>query len=218
MNNKAVRLAELHDDDAPLDYEYPDPYAPRPDASKRVAALHRAVQVGRPTHDTEPIAPLARPARRYLPFAIGAALIVLIIGAASYQLSRLPSAQPLAITPATTMTAPTATESDVAVFTAPSSTPVLAPKPTRIPTPTAPLMAGQGLTLYTTDNNAVATSTPEPPAPEPSYVEIVGQQAPHCVRTCDGKPGPNGGDWAPVPTVAPAMLEVIGNQAPHKVR
>jgi hypothetical protein len=101
MSNKTVRIAELQEEDPTINpYTPDDPYAPRPDASKRVAAKHRAVQPGRPMHDTEPITPLARPARQYLPFGIGAiALIAVMIGAASYQLGRLPSTQPLAITP-----------------------------------------------------------------------------------------------------------------------
>lgn len=83
------------------DYENPttDPYAPRPDASKRVAAKHRAsaTQPGRPTHDTEPIEPI-KSLSRYVPFGIGAlVLIMLMIGAASYQLASLPAAKPLQI-------------------------------------------------------------------------------------------------------------------------
>lgn len=85
----------LNDYDGP-----PDPYAPRPKASQAVAAAKRAAQPGRPTHDTEPIAPLATRTRYAVPFGIGAALLIaLMIMAASYQLARLPGAQPLAITP-----------------------------------------------------------------------------------------------------------------------
>jgi hypothetical protein len=84
------------------DYENPaDPYAPRPKASQTVAALHRAAGPGRPTHDTQPITPLARPTRQYLPFGIGAlVLIALMIGMTSWQLARKPVA--LQITPAAT--------------------------------------------------------------------------------------------------------------------
>jgi hypothetical protein len=84
------------------DYVHPgDEYAPRPDASKRVAAQKRAQRLD----DPEPLTPLATaiPARRYVPFGIGAlVLIVLMIGAASYQLGQLPSALPLQITPVAT--------------------------------------------------------------------------------------------------------------------
>jgi hypothetical protein len=84
------------------DYQTPaaDPYAPDPRASQRVAAQHRAAAVapGRPTHDTEPIVPLTRRTRYAVPFGIGALmLIMLMIGAASYQLASLPAAKPLQI-------------------------------------------------------------------------------------------------------------------------
>jgi hypothetical protein len=75
-----------------------DPYAPRPKASQAVAAQKRQ----RPTHDTEPITPLAAPTRQYVPVGVGALLITLLmIGAGAYQLSRNP-ALPLSITPVPT--------------------------------------------------------------------------------------------------------------------
>lgn len=63
-------------------------------------------------------------------------------------------------------------------------------------------------------------ATPEPPAAPANqqYLNNVGAQTPHCIRTCDGKLGPNGGDWVAVPTLTSQQLEVIGAQAPHKVR
>jgi hypothetical protein len=72
------------------DYTDPtDPYAPRKGASKLAAAAKRERQ------DDEPITPRVIPARRYVPFGVGAiVLIVLMIGAATYQ---LPGARPLAI-------------------------------------------------------------------------------------------------------------------------
>jgi hypothetical protein len=182
-------------------------YSPRPKASQQVAAAHRAAQ-----HDTEPIEPSELPAstRRQLAIGVGAmVLIALMIAMASYQLSRTP-ARPLQIQPtdipASTLAAP-ATSAP-----APSSEATAAIAPTYTPMPTQAPPIGQGLTL----DPIVPT---DPPAPaEPSYIENVGQQAPHCVRSCDGQPGPAGGDWVAVPTLAPAMLEVIGQQAPHKVR
>lgn len=81
--------------------DFPNPndpatYTPRHKASQAVAAAKRARQGG---DDPEPLTPLA--ARRYVPFGVGAiVLIVLMIGAASYQLAQLSSAKPLQITPA----------------------------------------------------------------------------------------------------------------------
>ncbi len=51
------------------------------------------------------------------------------------------------------------------------------------------------------------------PPPPPSYLENVGAQAPHCIRTCGD------GTWAaPVPTISDAQRIVIGAQTPHEVR
>lgn len=101
------------------DYKTPDPYAPDPRASQRVAAQKRQ----RPAHDTEPIVPIALPSRRYaVPFGIGAlVLIALMIVAASYQLSQLPSARPLQVTPG---------PSTAAFLAAPSSAPAPTPAAT----------------------------------------------------------------------------------------
>jgi hypothetical protein len=84
------------------DYVHPDdPHAPRPRASQAVAAAKRAQRLD----DPEPLTPVV-PARRYVPFGVGALLlIVLMIGAASYQLAQLPSAKPLQITPVPTAAA-----------------------------------------------------------------------------------------------------------------
>ncbi len=85
-------------------------------------------------------------------------------------------------------------------------------------------MTGQGLTLE--------QSPAEPPAPAPEaapvdpqaipqgdqYIQNVGAQADHCVRSCDGQPGPSGGDYMIVPTAEPAYLANVGAQTPHKVR
>ena len=120
------------------DYDYPDAYAPDPRASQRVAAAKRA-QPGRPTHDTEPIAPLKLNARRYVPFGIGAlVLIVLMIGAASYQLGRLPTATPLAITPG---------PSTAAFLAAPTPSPAATTAPTATPRTIGAYAAPDGLLL-----------------------------------------------------------------------
>lgn len=104
-----------------------DPYTPRPKASQAVAAARRAAQPGRPTHETEPIEPQPLNARKYVPFGVGAlVLIMLMVGAASYQLARLGDARPLAITPVATdapTTAPAAAVSAPAPTTAPTATP-----------------------------------------------------------------------------------------------
>lgn len=82
---------------------------PRPNASQLAAAKHRA-QPGRPTHDTEPIAPLKRaasiPPRQWLPLAGAGVLIILaMIALATYGTPQQPTA--LAITSQPTA-APTA--------------------------------------------------------------------------------------------------------------
>jgi hypothetical protein len=116
------------------DYETPEPdilrddYEPRPKASQHVAAFHRA-KASRPTHDTEPIQPIALPSttRKYVPFGIGAlVLIVLMIGAATYQLSHIESSKPLQITPQATVLptdAPAAAVSAPAPTSGPAATP-----------------------------------------------------------------------------------------------
>jgi hypothetical protein len=185
-------------------------FAPRARASQEVAAAKRA----RPTHDTEPIQPLvSRSNRHTVPLGVGAlVLIALMIGMSTWQLSRTP-AKPLQLqptdAPAKSLVAPPTRAP------APTSEATATAAPTSTPAPTQAPPMGQGLTV----DQAEATPTDLPaPTVEPSYIEFVGQQAPHCIRSCDGQPGPNGGDWVAVPTVAPAMLEVIGQQAPHKVR
>lgn len=94
-----------------------DPYAPRPDASKRAATKHRATTDDRrPTDDL----PLVSPLRRHAPIAL-VLIAVLMIGAASYQLAQLPSARPLAITPVST--AADAAALAVRLTDAPTATP-----------------------------------------------------------------------------------------------
>jgi hypothetical protein len=208
-------------------YEDPatDPYAPDPRASQKLAAKKRAAAAtpGRPTHETEPITPLQL-SRRYVPFGVGAAvLILLMIGMASWQLGHTP-AKPLQIETAP----PTASGSGVAVFAAPTSTPVL----TQIPraTPIAPQngageatgaseegsQTGRGMTV----DLVAATLTPEPPAePTPSYIDNVGAQAPHSPR--GGLCGPTGGDCAPAVPYGidnSQYIANVGEQVPHKVR
>ena len=155
------------------DYETPAASiddTPRPNASQAVAAQKRA----RPTHnDPEPITNSLR--RQTI--AAGALLAILVfVGAASWQLARLPSARPLAITPAATVAAPTAAGSDAAVYAAPTRTPVLAPTPLSVPSvapePSGDVLGapqetlpqtGQGLTVGSVDE---AAPTPEPPPAE----------------------------------------------------
>jgi hypothetical protein len=103
------------------DYVDPaDPYTPRPKASQAVAAARRAL-------GPAPDAPVVRgtPVRQYLPFGIGAlVLIVLMIAAASWQLSRMP-AKPLQLAP---------TDAPARALAAPPTT---APAPTSASTPAA---------------------------------------------------------------------------------
>jgi hypothetical protein len=172
---------------------------PDPRASQRVAAQKRTWH-----EDPEP---LAHP-RQLAPIALIAAALFLI-GALTYGLSRPHVPLRLAPTEAPAQTFKT----DRQTSPAPTSAPIA---PTAVILPTAapePAQIGRGLTIE------MVVATPEPPtAPEPSYIDQVGAQASHCVRTCDGQPGTSGGDWAAVPTAEPAMLEVIGRQVPHKVR
>lgn len=151
-------------------------FEPRPRASQTVAAAKRA----RPTHDTEPIEPLDRPSRA--PLAAGAiAIIVLMLGMASYQLAQAP-ARPLQLAP---------TRAPAQVFAAPPTTPTTPPAattaptatiaPTARPVPTQPPPMGKGLTLV--EQPAVPTDPPAPPPAEPPPVlDIVvqdnGQGAP----------------------------------------
>jgi hypothetical protein len=112
---------ELHDYVSPEPDILRDDYEPRPKASQHVAAFHRA-KASRPTHDTEPIQPIALPSptRTYVPFGIGAlVLIVLMIGAATYQLRHIESSKPLQITPQAT-DAPT--DAPAAAVSAPAPT------------------------------------------------------------------------------------------------
>lgn len=98
-------------------------FEPRPDASKQVAAAHRARQ-----DDEAPELTTPATTRAAVPFGIGALLVTLLmIGMASYQLSRAPG-RPLAITPAPT-DAPAQ-----AFSTGPKIAPTAAPAPTSAPT------------------------------------------------------------------------------------
>jgi hypothetical protein len=122
------------------DYVHPDPlladdYEPRPKASQQVAAFHRA-QVGRPAHDTEPIAPIKPPSitRKYLPFGLGAlVLIVLMIAAATWQLGHIEDSKPLQLQP--TDAPASAPAADV---TLPTPTSVATATPATIPAYAAP--------------------------------------------------------------------------------
>lgn len=119
------------------DYDYPtDEYAPDPRASQRVAAQKRAQRPG----TDDPITPIAR-SRSALPFGIGALIVVLLmIGMASYGLARLPSAVPLAITPA-------ATEEAWVLETAPTTPPAPTPAPIAAPRTIGAYAAPDGLLL-----------------------------------------------------------------------
>jgi len=148
------------------EYDPPPPAfdnAPDPRASQRVAAQHRQ----RATAETE--APAAAPPR--LPFAIGAAIVVLLTMAAiTWQLGQ-PPARPL-VTPT-----PVPTDVPARAFDLPhqaTSTPFSALPTAKaidvVPTPTAPLLAppepppqtGQGLAV---DHAPAAEWIPPEPTP-----------------------------------------------------
>ena len=74
-----------------------------------------------------------------------------------------------------------------------------------------PAQTGRGL-------GVVEQPAPVVEAQPPTYLEVVAEQAPHCIRDCDGQPGPSGGEWVAVPTLAPEQLRVVADQVPHKVR
>lgn len=78
------------------DYDYPvDDYEPRPKASQQVAAQKRRTtnNEGRATEDT----PSTIPVRRYVPYIVGAAVLIVAILVTQRQFDRAPV--PLAITP-----------------------------------------------------------------------------------------------------------------------
>lgn len=176
------------------DYVDPaDPSAPRPKASQLAGGKRRT---------TEP-----ETVRRAVP-----------LGMVSYQLSSSP-VRPLQIR------LTDVPERHTSLFVAPSRTPVLAPTsrvaPSVAPEPPGdvqgaseevPPQTGRGLTV------SEAVATPEPPPAAPSYIENVGAQAEHCIRSCDGQRGQVGGDWVAVPPISAEQAAIIGAQAPHKVR
>lgn len=181
-----------------------DSYAPRPKASQAVAAAKRAQQ-----HDAPSVPPSSTP--HAVPLGIGALVIIaLMIGMASYQLSRS-GPRPLALTPQPTTGAPTAAP---AVFAAPPTAapvPTSAPLPTIAPSPAAtqpaqPAQIGRGPGV-----------PPAAPTAAPAYLEVVAAQAPHSPRG-DGQPGPSGGEWVAVQPISEAQGEIIRQQVPHTVR
>lgn len=192
-----------------------DGFEPRKGASKLAAAQHRE-------RETEPQTTVA--VRRPTPSPVLAAAIALLIVAglivASYQLSGgRPKA--LAVTPQPTVEAPTELahtfSAPPTAAPAPRTAPIATIAPTRPPVPVAapvavPVapMTGRGL--------GVIEPAPVVEAAPPTYIEVVSLQAPHCVRDCDGQPGPAGGDYVIVPTLAPEQLRVVAEQAEHKVR
>lgn len=123
------------------EYENPDDrYAPRARASQEVAAAKRAQH-----HDAEPITPLVLPARtrQYVPFGIGAlVLILLMVGAASYQLGHMPTT-PLAITPGPSTAAFLAAPSPEA----PQASPAPTSEATAVPSAISAYAAPDGLLL-----------------------------------------------------------------------
>lgn len=152
-------------------------------------------------------------------FAVGAGLIIIVfVIMATFQMSA-PKPLQLAPTPTEEPTLAPATDAP-APTTAPTATPAAlnTPAPTKavLEAPSDPPMTGRGMTLVEPEAPAQEAAPAE--AAPASYIENVGQQAPHCIRTCDGQPGPSGGDWAIVPTGEPQYLNNVGAQAPHKVR
>ena len=184
-----------------------DGFEPRPDASQRAAAQHR---------ETEPPPHVAQ-RQSAPPLVLTAALAVLIVAlliVASYQLSGgRPKA--LQVTPQPTIGQPTEAPYNALSASQTRATPVPTPIPALAPTaaPTAfsaPPQTGRGLGVV--EQQSVVDARP------PTYIEVVAEQAPHCIRDCDGQPGVAGGEWVAVPTLAPEQLRVVADQAPHKVR
>src|SRR4051812_5275248 len=111
-------------------------FEPRPRASQEVAAARRAQR-----HDTEPITPLALPTRQYVPFGVGALLIILLMIGMAYQITQAP-ALPLQITPVSTEVA---TDAPSALAAAPTPAPTDVPPVAKINAYAAPdgLLLGQ---------------------------------------------------------------------------
>ncbi len=181
------------------DYTDPaNPYTPRPKASQAVARAKR--------ENASDDAPT--PVKRdytLLATAVGLLSLVGVLVLAFVQ----PAPRPLVLEQPTTVSAQKVAPTPAPTF-APEPTPIPAPVVLFIVAPDVPAQTGRGLTIDE------AIPTPEP-SPAPSYIENVGAQAEHSPRG-DGQPGPNGGDWALVPTAEPAYLVVVGAQQPHKVR
>ena len=189
-----------------------DDFAPRPDASKRAAAQHRA-------RETEPLTAVEvrRSAPPLLLAAATAVLLVALLIVATYQLSG-GRPMPLQLAPSAT-TQPTDVSRVLSIPvqpTAPTSTPVLALPAT--PAPIAPQNgAGDvpGVFQEAAAQSGRGLGVVEAAAP-PTYIEVVAAQAPHVIR--GGVTGPCDGACAAVPTLAPEQAEVIRQQVEHKVR
>lgn len=185
-------------------------FDPRPNASQIAAAAKRAraaLEADAP--------PTPRPAatKEQLLLALAAAVvIVLSLIGMTYQLAGAP--KPIAT--------PQPAEELHALSAPPTArpAPTSAPKPTIVPSRTPVLVAPLLVAPVQPEQPMTGRGLGEPPAAEvaPTYLEAVAEQAPHCVRSCDGQPGPNGGDWVAVPTISAEQAEVIRRQIPHEVR
>lgn len=189
--------------------DYIDPprqdFEPRPNASQIYGAKRRET-----TEQPATRQPFIADRQFAITAAAGLVVVALIV-MATIQLSGQP--RPLQVTPEPTEAQARAF---LAAPTRPPAPPTATIRPTTPPAtaalvaaPVAPPQTGRGL--------GVVESVPVVEA-QPTYIEVVAEQAPHCVRGCDGQPGPSGGDWVAVPTIVPAQAEVILKQAPHKVR
>lgn len=147
-----------------------DPYAPRPDASKRAAAKHRMTNDRRPTTDESP-APKGLP---LAPIALIAAAS-LLIGVLSYGLGQS-TARPLQLSPTSAL----AQAFRATPTTAPAPTPEAEPTipPTALPVPTMPPemtpQTGQGMTSIDSAP-VVIEQAPEaqpPPPPPPTATPV----------------------------------------------
>lgn len=204
-------------------------FKPRPDASKRVAAAKRAQL----SDDPEPATPLTSRAHRYVPFGVGAlVLVLLMIGMGGYQLAQLP-ARPLAITPSAqafekdpvaapvaAQDGPRATEAPertIAAYAAPDDGARLGPVELwRIPTvPIAHYgsdwiqhdVTGSGLVWFKQSDLHAVIAGPDlmPPTPVPQIGRGMTIYRPGATPT-------------PPPAVAPSYIENVGAQVRHSPR
>lgn len=196
----------------------------RPNASQIAAAAKRA----RATLEAD-APPTPRPAatKEQLLLAVAAAVvIVLSLIGMTYQLAGAP--KPIATpqpTPRATEPAPAVGPGELRVLSAPPTAAPATPAPTATPQPTeqptaAPVPAQMAQMAQMAQTGRGLGEQGAEPASEAqlTYLEVVAEQAPHCVRSCDGQPGPSGGDWVAVPTINVVQADVIRLQAPHKVR